>query len=169
MEDLICPECGRPNLSEAKKCWYCQTELIQPTSSQGDEQPETEDIPTVKTDTPQNSQTQEETEENIPEWLLNIRKRIESDRGPEEELPYWKQKDIFGGEKKITDKTTREKKNTRTKKTKQLESDIKTEEDEKTSTKKETKNADKIDSANKTQDAIPEDLSDDLPDGFVKL
>ena len=167
IEDLICPECGRPNLSEAKKCWYCQTELIQPASTESENQPETTDIHTTGTDLPEENHPQEEIEENIPEWLLKIRKRIESDRDPEEELPYWKQKDIFGGEKKIKDKTAKDKKSKRTKKSAQPKLDFGADEDQDPSHA--PKQAGEIGPEKIARDNTNDDLSDELPDGFVKL
>jgi len=148
MEDIICPECGRPNLEEAKKCWYCQTEL---SMSGQDENPGKTTSPSIaaKVDLTQDpDDNQPETHEDIPEWLARIRKKIEEERGPEEALPYWKQKDIFGGEKKIV---------TRSSKVKQQNS---SEENNNSTDKKDDKDVQDIDLDN---------LSNDLPDGFNKL
>ena len=35
MDEIICPECGRPNLAEAEKCWYCQVPLVKSDGDTG--------------------------------------------------------------------------------------------------------------------------------------
>jgi hypothetical protein len=83
MDDIICPECGRPNLPEANKCWYCQTELTSVMNEQADNMTsvagETDSIPTPSDLEP----AIEETEEDIPDWLAKIRQKIEAERGPD--------------------------------------------------------------------------------------
>ena len=39
MDEIICPACGRPNLAEAVKCWYCQ-EILENQS-----QPDEDEVP----------------------------------------------------------------------------------------------------------------------------
>jgi len=157
MDDIICPECGRPNLREAKKCWYCQTELTDAMDSQAqDISPDIEETDSVP-QKPDPEPIMEEPEDEIPEWLAKIRQKIEEERGPEEELPYWKQKDIFGGEKKLDVKTAKEKRAQRSTSKKLVKSeDREIKEDIST-----TSEPDLNDSM--------EDLSNDLPDGFTKL
>lgn len=157
MEDIICPECGRPNLSEAKKCWYCQTELISLVETPPEDSTLKQDGATPpKVDSPSELSTDEEQE--LPEWLARIRKKIEEERGPEEELPYWKQKDIFGGEKKIGQKKNKEKRGlTPPGPADQQDQDQSVQENNQPATSK----AD--------SDINLEDLSDDLPEGFTKI
>lgn len=159
MDDIICPECGRPNLKEGKKCWYCQTDLkpedVQEPSDDPNIQPKTvNDIQPQQNDVEEDS---EETEE-VPEWLAKIRKKIEAERGPEEELPHWKQKDIFGGEKKIEKNTP---KPVRKKKTVEVKSD--------SMEKGEIDNPSPEIVEQENDDSGFEDLSNDLPDGFKKI
>jgi len=166
MEDLICPECGRPNLGEAIKCWYCQTELTKPSSDEDTAQPVVQENVSDQTDKPE--QEQENQEEDIPEWLQKIRNRIEEERDPDEELPYWKQKDIFGGEKKVRGKTNRENKSRPAKKSSQQKSEKASKNDNMP-----VPNAEEnLNSKNSPDEPKNEDLgnlSDELPDGFVKL
>jgi len=157
MDDIICPECGRPNLCEAKKCWYCQTELTDQMDAQADDNPQVpEKIGSVPVQ-PDPKPVIEELEEDIPEWLAKIRHKIEEERGPEDELPFWKQKDIFGGEKMIDAKTAKEKRAQRSSNTK--------------SGKRKARDIEEnlpIISESDQKDNL-EDLSDDLPEGFTKL
>ncbi len=160
MDDIICPECGRPNLSEANKCWYCQTELVSPAENQGmlDEIPG-KDPPSSNFNTqPQAKDTEDSVgPEEIPDWLAKIRKKIEEERRPEEELPYWKQKDIFGGEKKVEKK---EPKNSQQKKSSEKKAGA--DEKEKEIIEPET-------SKQEQSDIDLDDLSNDLPEGFKKI
>ena len=92
------------------------------------------------------------------QWLAKIRKKIEEERGPEEELPYWKQKDIFGGEKKIGQKKSKDKRDQKPPKP-EIE-------------KNQNKNLNdgtrpEIDDTEPQPDF--EELSNDLPDGFTKI
>lgn len=97
----------------------------------------------------------EAPEEDIPEWLARIRQKIEEDQGPEEELPYWKQKDIFGGEKKLIPRSSKEKKSRSANPSEKKESDQNT--------------GQSFTDREPEKDIEIDDLSSDLPDGFTKL
>ena len=157
MDDIICPQCGRPNLGEAKKCWYCQTELVhteKPIAGKEGIEPNGGSSTAAQTEP---EQTMPEKEEDIPEWLARIRKKIENEREPEEELPYWKQKDIFGGEKKLEKKSQKEKRIHRSAKAQNKPIN-------------KTKGMDLQKPIKKSDDETEfEDLSNDLPDGFMEL
>jgi hypothetical protein len=157
MDDIICPECGRPNLPEANKCWYCQTELTGVMNEQADNMTsvagETDSISSPSDIEP----AIEETKEDIPDWLAKIRQKIEAERGPDEELPFWKQKDIFGGERKIDAKTQKEKRAQKVTGKKPGKPDGKNSEEE------------IIDTSEPDHNDGMDDLSNDLPEGFTKL
>lgn len=156
MEDIICPECGRPNLSEAKKCWYCQTELVSLVETPPEDSKLKQDGATPpKVDSPSEPSTDEEQE--LPEWLARIRKKIEEERGPEEELPYWKQKDIFGGEKKISQKKKEKRGLTPPGPADQQDQNQSVQENN------------LLASSKADSDINLEELSDDLPEGFTKF
>jgi len=156
MDDIICPECGRPNLIEAKKCWYCQTDLSSIKETMADNEPPVQEEPTPTQAQPEMDTPAEEDEE-IPEWLTKIRKKIEEERGPEEELPYWKQKDIFGGDKKIAAKSSKVKHTPKTRANNPKQEDSS---ERKTNTTK---------PENSFENIGLDDLSNDLPDGFTEL
>ncbi len=95
MDEIICPECGRPNLVEAEKCWYCQTPLVNREDvseefSESDAEQAGEDSAVSPTSAPQ------ENEENLPEWLKRIRELKKADT-PVEEVDEWQQEKLFPG------------------------------------------------------------------------
>ena len=68
MDEIICPECGRPNLIEAEKCWYCQVPLVnQKDASEDLSEPGGQE--TGEEAANKKSPASEENEENLPEWL----------------------------------------------------------------------------------------------------
>jgi len=94
MDEIICTECGRPNLPEAVKCWYCQ----HPLEKLSDNQPlDTAAGENVKEN---NSGEQSEVietqldENDIPDWLKRVRERVKSDQDIDEEEK-WKQERFF--------------------------------------------------------------------------
>ena len=100
MEEIICPQCGRPNLIEAEKCWYCQVILEKNT---GEIQEKASDMPTKANGLAVKKIAQEDEKlpiQDIPEWLTRIRELKEADQPPEEKDPDWQQKDLFMIEKK---------------------------------------------------------------------
>ena len=95
MDEIICPECGRPNLIEAEKCWYCQVPLV----SQEDASEELNELDVEQTGegTANNkSAVSEENEENLPGWLKRIRELKKADT-PVEEVDEWQQEKLFPG------------------------------------------------------------------------
>jgi hypothetical protein len=159
MEDLICPECGRPNLGEAKKCWYCQTVLIRAENHAGAFVESEYEAHTAQDTSLDPDPIEPEPEADIPEWLANIRRKIEVEQGPQEELPYWKQKDIFGGEKQLKPKPVKEKKPPIVPDKNPQQSDQDVEEDSEPIAEEDLDHSEMDD----------EHLSDELPDGFIKL
>ena len=96
-QEIICTNCGRPNLPEAVKCWYCQTELRsadQPADQQEDDYPEPEEMtgqPAAAAESAQNE------EQNIPEWLQRIREKEQKERASQDARDQWQQQMLFNG------------------------------------------------------------------------
>ena len=108
MDEIICPKCGRPNLSEAEKCWYCQVPLVK--SNGEDTQPEK-----APDSTADNSVTEsikgrfsgkEKPVEDIPDWLKRIRDLKKADQ-PVEEVDEWQQQKLFAGLAEEKDKSAK--------------------------------------------------------------
>jgi len=100
MDEIICPACGRPNLAEAVKCWYCQ-EILENQS-----QPDEDEVPLQEASDDVSSPSQEEAqgpdgaetpEAEIPEWLKRIRALKEAEMKEEEERSRWQQQALFSG------------------------------------------------------------------------
>jgi len=96
-DEILCSSCGRPNLPEAVKCWYCQSplnkdadagvgmhevedQLVQPESGQ----------PAKKPAAPP------EPPEDVPEWLKRIREKEQKEREAEDARDSWQQQALFG-------------------------------------------------------------------------
>jgi hypothetical protein len=95
MDEIICPECGRPNLIEAEKCWYCQVLLVSKEHIP-DEQIEPDGERTGDEAANNKAADLKENEENIPEWLKHIRELKKAD-APVEEVDEWQQEKLFPG------------------------------------------------------------------------
>jgi len=95
MDEIICPECGRPNLTEAEKCWYCQAPLVNKENVREELSETTAEQTGVETTNNRSVATQE-NEENLPEWLKRIRELKKADT-PAEEVDEWQQEKLFPG------------------------------------------------------------------------
>lgn len=163
MEDIICPECGRPNLIEAEKCWYCQTSLQDIKSS------ETESHSTVPIDGNISSNNEEifnsieETEQDIPFWLKRVRELKEADQPPEEDDPSWQQQDLFKTEINVQKRKKSDKKQPSSRKEISHKEIIREKKNDNPAELPEEKP--ESGSTSQEDDA----LSHDLPDGFTKL
>ena len=100
-QEIICTNCGRPNLPEAVKCWYCQTEL---TSGEEMDQLTDEMIPEVESPAEQAGPAAKSApdaagneEENIPEWLQRIREKEQKERASQAARDQWQQQALFNG------------------------------------------------------------------------
>jgi hypothetical protein len=176
MEEIICPQCGRPNLIEAEKCWYCQTILEKNTgenqegastiSTKADDQVEIKTIPG----------DDKLPDQDIPEWLKRIRELKEADQPPEEKDPNWQQQTFFTSEKKQKKQKNRGKKRSPTKeKTVRRDTKNKKADDQLLKTEEQKRPKQKIDAGGQEKHALKEEykdsetLSDELPKGFTKL
>lgn len=115
-DDIICPECGRPNLAEAERCWYCQKPF-----NKGVEAPEDEPLPenaTVEEDDHiglinKIASEPEEIDSEIPDWLKRIRELKQAEQEQQEEDDLWRQEKLFGSLGDESRQKTRRKTETR--------------------------------------------------------
>jgi len=176
MEEIICPHCGRPNLIEAEKCWYCQTALEE---NMGESQKNSSVVPKAVVDAVENKifpKNEMRSDQNIPEWLKHVRELKEADQPPEEKDPNWKQQDFFTSEEKPQKEETRgEKQSSLKEKTAQRFSKKKKKDDLllRTEQKKHANQTKDTDTQKQHEteklDKDSETLSDELPQGFTKL
>ena len=159
LEEKKCPVCGRPNLSQAKKCWYCQAPLEEPEETHQDSLLSEEELLDQSGDRSSFVQSAVEEEskeqkENAPEWLRRVRELIAADRQQEEPVDDWQQQQLFEVQGKKESKP--EKASPHAEKPAPLVEERK--EHEKASTPQKEEEV-------KSQSDTPEDL----PDGFTPL
>ncbi len=98
-DEIICSNCGRPNLPEANKCWYCQSPLNKDAASQAETgEPEAEGdqfIEEIAQPTKKPVPVQDPVED-IPDWLKRIREKEQKVREAEEASDQWQQQGFFG-------------------------------------------------------------------------
>jgi len=176
MDEIICPQCGRPNLIEAEKCWYCQTIL---EKNIGENQEGASSISTETDDQVEKKMIpgdEKRPDQNIPEWLKRIRELKEADQPPKEKDPNWQQQTFFTSEEKQKKQKTRGKKRPPTKEkavhhnTKNIKTD-----DQLLKTEEQKRPKHKLDAGSQEKHALvkgkkdSETLSEELPKGFTKL
>ena len=93
-DEIICTNCGRPNLPEAVKCWYCQIPLEK--ESESEEAVEEEAQVPAETVQAEEAPTTK-PEEEIPDWLKRIRELKEADHIDDDIEDQWQQQDLFNG------------------------------------------------------------------------
>ncbi len=99
-EEIICSECGRPNLPEAEKCWYCQA-LLKETSPGDLVDEEAKAIEELGVDEHSPAGMEPENNiEDIPEWLKRVRELKKADQPEEEEEDQWRQQILFESQAK---------------------------------------------------------------------
>jgi len=99
-DEIICSECGRPNLPEAEKCWYCQA-LLKETSPGDLVDEEAKVIEELGIDGLSPAGLEPENNiENIPEWLKRVRELKKADQPEEEEEDQWRQQILFESQAK---------------------------------------------------------------------
>jgi hypothetical protein len=97
MDEIICSECGRPNLPEAVKCWYCQHPLEIFSDNQSFETTADENLAAKDSKEPLEVFENQSEEKDIPEWLKRVREQVRNDQEIEEEEK-WKQEGFFRSE-----------------------------------------------------------------------
>lgn len=99
-DEIICSECGRPNLPEAEKCWYCQALLKETAQGEdGDVEAKVTEEPGVDEYSPGESKA-EKIVEDIPEWLKRVRELKKADQPEDEEEDQWRQQILFESQAK---------------------------------------------------------------------
>jgi len=93
-DEITCSECGRPNLPEAEKCWYCQTPLRTQEENSDTEPGEDLDV-SAEMHEANEMHSGEKPDEDIPEWLKRIRELKKADQPEEEEEDQWRQQILF--------------------------------------------------------------------------
>lgn len=97
MEDeIICSACGRPNLTRAERCWFCQSLLDKGEMDSAQNQAIEEEIEAVEKEI-LNRKARESAlpDAPVPEWLKKIREMAKADMPPEERAR-WEQEHLFG-------------------------------------------------------------------------
>ncbi len=105
LDEKKCPVCGRPNLSQAEKCWYCQAPLENSKETRQSSLLSEEDL--LEQNGEGSSFVQSAMEEKtraepaaIPEWLRRVRELIAADRQQDEPADDWQQQQLFDVPKK---------------------------------------------------------------------
>jgi hypothetical protein len=189
-DEIICSNCGRPNLPEAVKCWYCQSPLSKDTSADfASDEFESPEIPEEKLSRPKEKKAPpQEAIEDVPEWLKRIRDKEKKDREAEEALNQWQQQDFFSSPQPAKTPSPVQKKSTSRPESKDPEKAAGVEKD-----KQEIEKEKIVRSIQSAQDAAPVeepvekepdiiqeneedetednlgDQTDELPDGFIKF
>ena len=99
MDEIICSECGRPNLVEAVKCWYCQEPFekrIKEEKMGGDSNP---DQPKKNNPDHTGQEGVQKPQKEIPDWLRRVRELRQSDEETEEQKEQWQQEVLFNAQK----------------------------------------------------------------------
>jgi len=111
-DEVLCSNCGRPNLKEAVKCWYCQTILSKSAEDETkDELQESQRNEPDRDLTKKVDHTQSGDEKDIPEWLHRIRELKKADQQTEEEKNHWQQQAFFGAAESKRSSQPRKKEN----------------------------------------------------------
>jgi len=97
-EEILCANCGRPNLPEATKCWYCQSLLKENAgdAAQGSEGEDNQPSELIEKPLAAKPAPPQETVEEIPDWLKRIREKEQKDREALEARDQWRQQALFG-------------------------------------------------------------------------
>ena len=99
-DEIICQHCGRPNLREAEKCWYCQSPIPHETPEGETKASFKEAFDTSESAQPPVTASDTETNvvnEDIPEWLSRIRALKAQEIQEDEERTRWQQQALFAG------------------------------------------------------------------------
>lgn len=174
-EEIICTNCGRPNLLEAEKCWYCQAPLKKeaqddPAVEEGRERPAAE---SQQKDHREEAHDRD-SEGEIPDWLKRIRELRQQDMAVEEETDQWQQQVLFEDSAKSKDKPPAKKQEPKPAVNKTQEPSSTEKQVPKSQPSLEVNEAagEKIEQSQPPNDKKGEDSEnqpEELPDGFVKF
>ena len=109
LDEKKCPVCGRPNLSQAEKCWYCQAPLEEQKETKQNSLLSEEELLDQSGEGSSFVQSAMETEsgdqpESTPEWLRRVRELIAAEKHDEEPVDDWQQQQLFDASEKKTTK-----------------------------------------------------------------
>ncbi len=168
IEEIICTNCGRPNLPEAVKCWYCQVEL-----NSGDQPAEQQGKDTLEPEAQaQQTQLAPDEDKNIPEWLQRIREQEQKERASQAAQDQWQQQLLFNGSSSPAAASPAQPEEQHKENRRSTEPPAPKEEPAKQPPLESAKPQQEPKPAiiMEADDEIPtEDTSEDLPDGFVKF
>jgi len=100
LDEKKCPVCGRPNLSQAEKCWYCQAPLEEQKETKQNSllsEEELLDQSGEGSSFVQSAMDEESGDQSnaIPEWLRRVRELIAAEKHDEEPVDDWQQQQLF--------------------------------------------------------------------------
>lgn len=98
-DEIICALCGRPNLPEAERCWYCQHPLAETQPAPDESAPGAAEGTGQESALPlEEEQIQGDgiSDNDIPEWLKRVRELKKADQPEEEPEDQWRQPILFG-------------------------------------------------------------------------
>lgn len=100
LDEKKCPVCGRPNLSQAEKCWYCQAPLEEQKETQQNSLLSEEELLDQSGEGSSFVQSAMEKEsgdqaDSTPEWLRRVRELIAAEKHDEEPVDDWQQQKLF--------------------------------------------------------------------------
>ncbi len=103
LDEITCNNCGRPNLKEAVKCWYCQQPFENDQHSSDESDTLLEDFNSQAGVPRPTSHTEQDVPEDIPEWLQRIRDMKKREQPEEEDKDLWQQQPLFGNSQQSPD------------------------------------------------------------------
>jgi hypothetical protein len=100
LDEKKCPVCGRPNLGQATKCWFCQAPLEEAEETHQNSLLSEDEL--LEQSGERSSFVQSVLEDNskekkdtAPEWLRRVRELIAADKKEEEPVIDWQQQQLF--------------------------------------------------------------------------
>jgi hypothetical protein len=170
MDEIICPDCGRPNLSEAEKCWYCQVPLVKSDAdaSRSNEALFLDSEKSAAESTAGKIPLKDDSSEDLPDWLKRIRELKKADQ-PAEEIDQWQQEKLFAGHVEDQDKTSDRPEYLRRISRSHNEPDPKPMIPEGQPMLEETPAEEELEDQDESKNIETADPDDELPDGFTPL
>jgi len=176
MDEIICPICGKQNITSSKICRYCQAPLdkgghLDPSKNH-EELFDTDSLKSSSKNHPPASKPamkdRDTKEENLPEWLKRVRELKKADEAKEREKDQWRQQNLFNPEnqKQKHKYPEPEKKSTPPKRVQISSAPVSEDKDKKDDAKRNAETS--VEPETELADnEISEFTNDDLPDGFT--